>query len=182
MSLPPLRRDFPTISVTCYIKPALLSTDYIHYKFANQETPSLLSFFLCKVQLIQLKNGSYCWSWGCHTAKAEMVETEPKIDKVNGTESTSSNGESIAKDNGKCENGGKAVEEPNSVSKVATGQEEEVALEIEPKTGVSFPFKLDDGKQLGCVGLRKKSMLGMGIKIYGFDNENLRELLKLKIG
>ncbi|PQP97760.1 fatty-acid-binding protein 1-like [Prunus yedoensis var. nudiflora] len=111
-----------------------------------------------------------------------MVETEPKIDKVNGTESTSSNGESIAKDNGKCENGGKAVEEPNSVSKVATGQEEEVALEIEPKTGVSFPFKLDDGKQLGCVGLRKKSMLGMGIKIYGFDNENLRELLKLKIG
>ncbi|BFG26968.1 hypothetical protein CerSpe_132420 [Prunus speciosa] len=86
----------------------------------------------------------------------------------------------------KCENGGKAVEEPNCVSKVATGQEEEVAVEIEPKTGVSFPFKLDDGKQLGCVGLGKKSMLGMGIKIYGFgiyaDNEKLRELLKLKIG
>ncbi|CAB4275320.1 unnamed protein product [Prunus armeniaca] len=87
------------------------------------------------------------------TAKAEMVETEPKIDKVNGTESISSNGESIVKDNGKCENGEKAVEEPNS---------------------------------LGCVGLRKKSMLGMGIKNYGFgiyaDNEKLRELLKLKIG
>ncbi|CAB4305678.1 unnamed protein product [Prunus armeniaca] len=87
------------------------------------------------------------------TAKAEMVETEPKIDKVNSTESISSNGESIVKDNGKCENGEKAVEEPNS---------------------------------LGCVGLRKKSMLGMGIKNYGFgiyaDNEKLRELLKLKIG
>ncbi|ONI19704.1 hypothetical protein PRUPE_3G292900, partial [Prunus persica] len=75
--------------------------------------------------------------------------------------------------------------------RLRTGQEEEakkeeVAVEIEPKTGVSFPFKLDDGKQLGCVGLRKKSMLGIGIKIYGFgiyaDNEKLRELLKLKIG
>ncbi|KAH0984674.1 hypothetical protein GBA52_011851 [Prunus armeniaca] len=53
---------------------------------------------------------------GYVTAKAEMVETEPKIDKVNGTESISSNGESIVKDNGKCENGEKAVEEPNSVS------------------------------------------------------------------
>lgn len=107
-------------------------------------------------------------SLGDVTANAEMVETEPKID----TESLSSNGESTMKDNGKCENDGKAVEEPNSVSKVATEQEEakkeEVAVEIEPKTRVSFPFKLDDGKQLGCVGLRKKSKLGMGIKIYGF--------------
>lgn len=60
-----------------------------------------------------------------------------------------------------------------SLPRLRTGQEEEakkeeVAVEIEPKTGVSFPFKLDDGKQLGCVGLRKKSMLGIGIKIYGF--------------
>lgn len=46
--------------------------------------------------------------------------------------------------------------------------EEGVAMEIEPKTGVSFPVKLDDGKQLSCVGLRKKSMLGIGIKIHGF--------------
>lgn len=29
---------------------------------------------------------------------------------------------------------------------------------------------LVDGKQLNCVGLRKKSMLGLGIKIYGFGN------------
>ncbi|BBH00454.1 Chalcone-flavanone isomerase family protein [Prunus dulcis] len=78
-----------------------------------------------------------------------------------------------------------------SLPRLRTEQEEEakkeeVAVEIEPKTGVSFPFKLDDGKQLGCVGLRKKSMLGIGIKIYGFgiyaDNEKLRELFKLKIG
>ncbi|KAK8717009.1 hypothetical protein V6N13_044294 [Hibiscus sabdariffa] len=47
---------------------------------------------------------------------------------------------------------------------------EEVAAEVEPNTGVSFPVKLDDGKQLNCVGVRKKSMLGLGIKIYGFDN------------
>lgn len=46
--------------------------------------------------------------------------------------------------------------------------DEEVAMEIEPKTGLSFPVKLDDGKQLTCVGLRKRSMLGIGIKIYGF--------------
>ncbi|KAL4367803.1 hypothetical protein GQ457_05G010800 [Hibiscus cannabinus] len=66
------------------------------------------------------------------------------------------------------------------------GDQEEVAVEVEPKTGVSFPVKLDDGKQLNCVGVRKKSMLGLGIKIYGFgmyaDNEKLEALLKSKIG
>lgn len=46
--------------------------------------------------------------------------------------------------------------------------EEDVATEIEPKTGLSFPVKLDEGKLLTCVGLRKKSLLGIGIKIYGF--------------
>ncbi|XP_038997832.1 fatty-acid-binding protein 1-like [Hibiscus syriacus] len=65
-------------------------------------------------------------------------------------------------------------------------KQEEVAVEVEPKTGVSFPVKLDDGKQLNCVGVRKKSMLGLGIKIYGFgmyaDNETLKNLLKSKIG
>lgn len=47
-------------------------------------------------------------------------------------------------------------------------KEEKVQLEIEPKTGISFPVKLDDGKQLNAVGLRKKSMLGIGLKIYSF--------------
>ncbi|KAE8691624.1 putative aldose 1-epimerase [Hibiscus syriacus] len=68
----------------------------------------------------------------------------------------------------------------------ATKKEEEVAVEVEPKTGVSFPLKLDDGKQLNCVGVRKKSMLGLGIKIYAFgvytDNEKLKDVLKSKIG
>lgn len=55
-------------------------------------------------------------------------------------------------------------------------EEEEVPVEVEPKTGVSFPVKLEDGKQLKAVGLRKKSMLGMGIKIYGFGNISLLDL------
>lgn len=86
-----------------------------------------------------------------------------------------------------CENGTKIDEEQcnvevqeqkekprkesgNEVPSKEEAKEEEVAVEVEPKTGVSFPVKLDDGKQLKSVGLRKKSMLGMGIKIYGFGN------------
>lgn len=44
----------------------------------------------------------------------------------------------------------------------------EVLLQLEPKSGVSFPVELDDGKQLFAAGLRKKSMFGVGIKVYGF--------------
>ncbi|XP_068645558.1 chalcone isomerase-like protein 1 [Aristolochia californica] len=62
---------------------------------------------------------------------------------------------------------------------------EEVGTETEPKTGVSFPVKLEDGKQLNAVGMRKKSVLGLGIKIYAFgvyaDKEKLKEVLKSKI-
>ncbi|KAK3413140.1 hypothetical protein EUGRSUZ_I01736 [Eucalyptus grandis] len=47
-------------------------------------------------------------------------------------------------------------------------REEKVGVEVEPRTGVSFPVRLEDGKQLNSVGLRKKSMLGVGLKIYGF--------------
>ncbi|OWM71505.1 fatty-acid-binding protein 1-like [Punica granatum] len=65
---------------------------------------------------------------------------------------------------------------------VADKDEEQVGMEIDPNTGTSFPVKLEDGKQLNCVGLRKKSMLGFDIKIYSFgmyaDNEKLRDLLK----
>ncbi|CAI0454983.1 unnamed protein product [Linum tenue] len=71
------------------------------------------------------------------------------------------------------------------VAAAAAAEEEEVAVEVEPKTGISFPVKLADGKELMTVGLRKKSMLGMGIKIYGFgmyyDKEKLKENLKTKI-
>ncbi|XP_026390906.1 fatty-acid-binding protein 1-like [Papaver somniferum] len=65
-------------------------------------------------------------------------------------------------------------------------KEENVPVQTEPKTGVSFPVRLDDGKQLNAVGMRKKTILGLGIKIYGFgmyaDNEKLKELLRSKIG
>eukprot|EP00262_Sarcandra_glabra_P002364 TRINITY_DN12649_c0_g1_i1.p1 TRINITY_DN12649_c0_g1~~TRINITY_DN12649_c0_g1_i1.p1 ORF type:complete len:228 (-),score=59.39 TRINITY_DN12649_c0_g1_i1:189-851(-) len=78
------------------------------------------------------------------------------------------------------------VEEVVAVPPKEEVKEEDVAIEIEPKTGVSFPVKLDDGKQLNSVGLRKKSILGLGLKIYGFgiysDNVKLMELMKSKIG
>ncbi|KAF5197716.1 Fatty-acid-binding protein [Thalictrum thalictroides] len=65
------------------------------------------------------------------------------------------------------------------------GMNAEVAKEVEPKSGVSFPVKLADGKQLQAVGLRKKSLFGLGVKIYSFglyaDNETLKELLRSKI-
>ncbi|KAH9790985.1 Chalcone isomerase domain-containing protein [Citrus sinensis] len=101
----------------------------------------------------------------------------------------------LAKEKMNCENGTKVAEaeelsdERVQEDKEKTGNEvrkeeakEDIAVEVEPKTGVSFPVKLNDGKQLNCVGLRKKSMLGLGIKIYGFDNEKLKELLRSKIG
>lgn len=89
----------------------------------------------------------------------------------------------LAKEKMNCENGTKVAEaeelsdERVQEDKEKTGNEvrkeeakEDIAVEVEPKTGVSFPVKLNDGKQLNCVGLRKKSMLGLGIKIYGFGN------------
>ncbi|XP_015383188.2 chalcone isomerase-like protein 1 isoform X2 [Citrus sinensis] len=101
----------------------------------------------------------------------------------------------LAKEKMNCENRTKVAEaeelsdESVQEDKEKTGNEvrkeeakEDIAVEVEPKTGVSFPVKLNDGKQLNCVGLRKKSMLGLGIKIYGFDNEKLKELLRSKIG
>ncbi|MBA0640852.1 hypothetical protein Goklo_023753 [Gossypium klotzschianum] len=50
----------------------------------------------------------------------------------------------------------KATQEVTNDEKETNGTEE---VAVEPKTGVSFPVKLDDGKQLNCVGLRKKSMV-----------------------
>ncbi|XP_024029494.1 fatty-acid-binding protein 1 isoform X1 [Morus notabilis] len=127
-------------------------------------------------------------------ARTETVEIDPKtgvaLESQNGAEKE--NGVEFEEANGvKCENGAKPVEEPKEEE--ANGEkdgevngqvkEEKVALEVEPKT---FPVKLDDGKLLNCIGLRKKSMLGLGIKIYGFgvyaDNEKLKDLLKSKIG
>ncbi|KAL5718128.1 Chalcone isomerase-like protein 1 [Ranunculus cassubicifolius] len=64
-------------------------------------------------------------------------------------------------------------------------KEEVIAEEIEPKSGVSFPVKVADGKQLKTFGVRKKTLLGLGIKIYSFglyaDNERLQEIMKSDI-
>ncbi|GFZ19048.1 hypothetical protein Acr_27g0007870 [Actinidia rufa] len=79
-------------------------------------------------------------------AKAETVEIEPKTAEEPKNET---------------------VEEDKQMPK-DEAKKEEVPVETEPKTGVSFPVQLDDRKQLNAVGLRKKSMLGIGIKIYGF--------------
>lgn len=88
----------------------------------------------------------------------------------------------LAKEKMNCENGTNVAEaeelshERVQEDKEKAGNEvpkeakDDIAVEVELKTGVSFPAKLDDGKQLNCVGLRKKSILGLGIKIYGFGN------------
>ncbi|XVF16336.1 hypothetical protein REPUB_Repub10bG0022700 [Reevesia pubescens] len=115
------------------------------------------------------------------TAENVIAKDEMGKEKVN-----SKNGMKVAEDktNGKVHENETAAGGDQVPKEEA--KKEEVAVEVEPKTGVSFPVKLDDGKQLNCVGLRKKSMLGMGIKIYGFgmyaDNEKLKDLLKSKIG
>lgn len=91
-----------------------------------------------------------------------------------------------------CETGTEVAKLPNN-EKVeekneANGNEEkkEVAVEVEPKSGISFPVKLEDGKQLYSVGVRKKTVFGMSVMVYGFaiyaDNEKLKSLLRSKIG
>ncbi|XP_076949630.1 chalcone isomerase-like protein 1 [Bidens hawaiensis] len=65
------------------------------------------------------------------------------------------------------------------------GDEKTIAVEVERKTGISFPLKLSDGKELKAVGVRKKNLLGFSIKIYSFgiyaDNEILMGVLRSKI-
>lgn len=117
-------------------------------------------------------------------AENVVARDQPPVEeKANGVEQKAANGLN-------CENGGKACGEPTAEKGQAemkpAGKEtecdapkeeekkEEVGIEVEPKTGVSFPVKLDDGMKLLSVGLRKKSMLGMGIKIYSFGKFSLR--------
>lgn len=100
-------------------------------------------------------------------AKAEKVTLKPhNPEEENGIQSK----EEMVKDCVKNENEAKLAQEPDNGQKAQLKEvkTEEVGVEVETKTGVSFPVKLDDGKLLNCVGLRKKSMLGMGIKIYAF--------------
>ncbi|KAL3813821.1 hypothetical protein ACJIZ3_015089 [Penstemon smallii] len=133
------------------------------------------------------------------TQKTEMLEIDPKscvamkstIDnKANETEpNMTDNQQKKEKQENEDEHKPVQNEEEKIEQEEPTKQalkEEEVPVEVEHRTGVSFPVRLGDGMQLKAVGLRKKSMLGLGIKIYGFgvyaDNEKLKDLLKTKIG
>ncbi|XP_065879458.1 chalcone isomerase-like protein 1 [Euphorbia lathyris] len=97
----------------------------------------------------------------------------------------------VAKDQTPAAEGAKATTVEEVEEEIKTNGKDAQLMtkkeEVEPKTGVPFPVKLNDGKQqLLSVGLRKKSMLGLGIKIYAFgiyaDIDKLNHLLNLKIG
>lgn len=66
----------------------------------------------------------------------------------------------------------KAVEEEEQIkAKEGEGEvevEENVKVEIKPKTGVAFPVKLADGKQLDSLGLRRRKVIAININIYAF--------------
>ncbi|KAK9117302.1 hypothetical protein Sjap_016249 [Stephania japonica] len=76
--------------------------------------------------------------------------------------------------------------EDKTIKKGNDADEEVIRVETEAKTGVSFPIKLSDGKMLSSTGARKKTIMGLGIKIYGFgmyvDNSRMKEVLKGKMG
>ncbi|KAK6155227.1 hypothetical protein DH2020_009475 [Rehmannia glutinosa] len=130
--------------------------------------------------------------------KTEMLEIDPKSGvalratmKDNGTETEpKSTDNEQEKEKLEVETENKSDQkEDNIEQQEPTKQdikEEDVPVESESKTGVTFPVKLADGKQLNAVGLRKKSMLGLGIKIYAFgiyaDNDKLKDLVRTKIG
>ncbi|KAL2557476.1 fatty-acid-binding protein 1-like [Forsythia ovata] len=99
------------------------------------------------------------------TAKAEMVEIDPKSGVA--LKSTTVN----HKDNEAEPNGDGFVEKEGeeNIKDEAKVDEVPVPDEVETKTGISFPGKLYDGKLLKAVGLRKNSMLGMGIKFMPSD-------------
>lgn len=102
------------------------------------------------------------------TQKTEMLEIDPKSSEA--LKSTT-NGKTNEQQNEKLEGktGDKTVEKEEQKEAAKDGvKEENVPVEVEPKTGLSFPVVLEDGKQLNALGMRKKSMLGLGIKIYGF--------------
>ncbi|KAF5178556.1 Fatty-acid-binding protein [Thalictrum thalictroides] len=118
---------------------------------------------------------------------ANMVEdVTSKTEKLDVDEAKSTDGQ-VENEANKMKNelvvdeqNNKSLDEAEAIPK----EEEKVAQEIEPKSGVSFPVKLADGMQLNALGIRKKTLLGLGIKIYSFglygNNEKLKELLKSK--
>lgn len=64
----------------------------------------------------------------------------------------------------------KIIDEKNMESKKNEEKndkiEEEVKMEVEIKTGISFPVKLNDGKQLNTMGIRKKKILALSASTY----------------
>ncbi|KAL2500098.1 Fatty-acid-binding protein 1 [Abeliophyllum distichum] len=98
------------------------------------------------------------------TAKAEMVEIEPKSGVA--LKSTTVD----HKDNEAEPNGDGSVEKEGEENKKDEAKVDEVPVpdEVETKSGISFPGKLDDGKLLKAR--------------YNADNENLRELVTTKVG
>ncbi|KAK3033084.1 hypothetical protein RJ639_035710, partial [Escallonia herrerae] len=114
------------------------------------------------------------------------IDSPPKEEKLNGKERDVSSVETQTKA-AQEEQENKKVQESKAIDGKEPHREaekEEVPVQVEPKTGVSFPIRLDDGKQLKAAGLRKKSMLGLGIKIYGFgiyaDNQRQKDILTSK--
>lgn len=61
-------------------------------------------------------------------------------------------------------------ERENEEEVVKEEKEEEVKMEVEPNTGVNFPVKTSDGKQLDAMGVRKKRVIALNVSIYGFGN------------
>ncbi|KAI8533609.1 hypothetical protein RHMOL_Rhmol10G0023000 [Rhododendron molle] len=132
-------------------------------------------------------------------SKTEMIEIEPttgvaiKAETPREEKGLNATGEKSAEEpkietaeEEEMRNSGKQPIDGDHVPKEEEKKEEKVHFETEPKTGVTFPVKLDDGKQLNAVGIRKKSMLGIGIKIYSFglyaDNARLKEILESRFG
>ncbi|KAG5527194.1 hypothetical protein RHGRI_028182 [Rhododendron griersonianum] len=116
-------------------------------------------------------------------SKAEMIEIEPttgvaiKAETPREEKGLNATGEKSAEEP-KIETAEEEEEMPNSgkqpidgdhVPKGEEKKEEKVHFETEPKTGVTFPVKLDDGKQLNAVGLYA-------------DNVRLKEILESKFG
>ncbi|KAJ8549892.1 hypothetical protein K7X08_033599 [Anisodus acutangulus] len=135
-------------------------------------------------------------------AKVEAVEVEPKSglalksgmekEKEKASEGEAKTAETI-QEKPNCTNGAKTEEEKNEKTDPekepngATFKEEEVPVEVEPKTGVSFAVRLEDGKQLKAgiatqTGLHKLTTPDyLTAGIYA-DNEKLKDLMRSKIG
>ncbi|KAI8533611.1 hypothetical protein RHMOL_Rhmol10G0023000 [Rhododendron molle] len=115
-------------------------------------------------------------------SKTEMIEIEPttgvaiKAETPREEKGLNATGEKSAEEpkietaeEEEMRNSGKQPIDGDHVPKEEEKKEEKVHFETEPKTGVTFPVKLDDGKQLNAVGLYA-------------DNARLKEILESRFG